>query len=250
MRDISSQIYSPARISKRRKQIKEILSRSIPVAVFSIKDGIVMITKNKRPEPKIFTVHNRVAVGAIGNYEEIQEMRTTLISDSLVIEMMYSPKDVSAEVIAKGLSSLLKDNFYNVLYKPFEIELAIAQVNEKQEEDQIFYVSFDGRITESRIVIVGSEYQKKEENNNSDNGEKDDRSEILKIFDELKSQYSSNLSSLSSQDVLKIIMDMMDKNENEIAGQSMQSAVWEIKLLDRRKLGENEEFEDILTVLR
>ncbi len=215
-------IYSKRVIRARRNDVEEVLSQASPAIAVSVKEGILMITQNRgRSAEKIFQIYNRVGAVMIGNIEDIQIIRKELVRESIILgDLTYSPKEVTAEVLSDVLAKTFKKTFYDFSSRPFEMEAIIVQVDEAPENDQIYSVSFDGRINKLPAAIIGK-YGAKEENG-----------KLLKAMEEIEKESTTLREYRSAVGILD--------------GHSGPAGKFEIKYMKRSVLGPDEEFENIL----
>lgn len=228
--------YSIEALASRFKSVKENLFEAKPALVLSCVEGILFITITQLPkdeiliQDKIFHIYNNLAGVMIGNYEDICLFRQELIRESIILgDIMYSPKEVSAEILGIHFSKSIKSNFENLLVKPFEVEMIIAQVKDKQERDEIYTISFDGRLKKSlKAGIVG-------------NYKKDD--ELVKKFEEIKNNHKPNV---SYNEILKQIGNPHLNYDKDKLSSNLK---WEIKLL-KRPVFETTEFDELLIKIK
>jgi proteasome alpha subunit len=115
---------------------------------------------------------------------------------------------VTAKSIANAYSQGLA-NIFTQEMKPYEVELLVAQVGERPEDNELFHILYDGSVTdEDGLVAMG--------------GESDD------LADRLRAGYSAEM---PLGDALRLGRDTI-KSQNE-DGEEVTSARLEVAVLDR-----------------
>ena len=214
-------IYSGQFRNKRKADIKEVLSKSSPAVVLTTEEGVLLITKNKSlSTEKVFNIYGKVSCAMIGDLNEIDIIRAELINESTTLgDLSYSPNEVTAEILSKAVSKLFKSAFDNFSAKPFYLEAIIAEAGENPGDDQIYKVSFDGKLERSSMEIIGA-YK-----------ESDDGNKFINALNALKIKNMTNNTAL--QEITEIFGPTNDHK-------------WEIKYIDRLKIKEIGEFESPL----
>lgn len=146
-------------IENRREYVREQIKSGSPVLAASLADGIVMLgvgTGNS----KVFELFDRHALAGLGHPADIEKIRQAAIDAAHVEAFTRAPEDVSLRrLVSFGLSPQLKTNFEQIFSAPFLVELLLAEVGSKTDQDMLFRLRFDGGFNiESRgIVVVASQ---------------------------------------------------------------------------------------------
>ena len=155
---MSQQFYvSPEQMMKDRADFaRKGIARGRSVVVVSYRDGIALVAENPSPTlHKIGEIYDRIAFAAVGKYNEFESLRQAGVRYADVRGYSYDRADVSA----RGLASVYAQSLGTVFtaeQKPFEVELAVAEVGTVQAEDHIFRLTFDGSIAdESGCMAMG-----------------------------------------------------------------------------------------------
>ncbi|WP_104091562.1 proteasome subunit alpha [Arthrobacter sp. GMC3] len=155
---MSGQFYvSPEQMMKDRADFaRKGIARGRSVVVVSYRDGIALVAENPSPTMhKIGEIYDRIAFAAVGKYNEFESLRQAGVRYADVRGYSYARADVSA----RGLASVYAQSLGTVFtaeQKPFEVELAVAEVGASQAEDHIFRLTFDGSIAdESGYLAMG-----------------------------------------------------------------------------------------------
>ncbi|MGO2540708.1 MAG: proteasome subunit alpha [Specibacter sp.] len=155
---MAQQFYvSPEQVMKDRADFaRKGIARGKSVVVLSCLDGMALVAENPSPMlHKIGEIYDRIAFAAVGKYNEFESLRQAGVRYADVRGYSYDRVDVTA----RGLASVYAQSLGTVFtaeQKPFEVELAVAEVGERQGEDHIFRLNFDGSIAdESGFLAMG-----------------------------------------------------------------------------------------------
>ncbi|MFQ4148829.1 proteasome subunit alpha [Arthrobacter sp. LAPM80] len=155
---MAQQFYvSPEQVMKDRADFaRKGIARGKSVVVLSYLDGMALVAENPSPTlHKIGEIYDRIAFAAVGKYNEFESLRQAGVRYADVRGYSYDRVDVTA----RGLASVYAQSLGTVFtaeQKPFEVELAVAEVGERQGEDHIFRLNFDGSISdESGFLAMG-----------------------------------------------------------------------------------------------
>ena len=155
---MAQQFYvSPEQVMKDRADFaRKGIARGKSVVVASFLDGIALVAENPSPTlHKIGEIYDRIAFAAVGKYNEFESLRQAGVRYADVRGYSYDRVDVTA----RGLASVYAQSLGTVFtaeQKPFEVELAVAEVGVRQSEDHLFRLNFDGSIAdESSFLAMG-----------------------------------------------------------------------------------------------
>lgn len=155
---MAQQFYvSPEQVMKDRADFaRKGIARGKSVVVISFQGGIALVAENPSPTlHKIGEIYDRIAFAAVGKYNEFESLRQAGVRYADVRGYSYDRADVTA----RGLASVYAQSLGTVFtaeQKPFEVELAVAEVGERQGGDHIFRLNFDGSIAdESGFLAMG-----------------------------------------------------------------------------------------------
>ncbi|MGO4385374.1 proteasome subunit alpha [Specibacter sp. RAF43] len=147
---MAQQFYvSPEQMMKDRADFaRKGIARGKSVVVISYRDGIALVAENPSPTlHKIGEIYDRIGFAAVGKYNEFESLRQAGVRYADVRGYSYDRVDVTA----RGLASVYAQSLGTVFtaeQKPFEVELAVAEVGETQDTDHIFRLTFDGSIAD------------------------------------------------------------------------------------------------------
>ncbi|AUI52522.1 proteasome subunit alpha [Arthrobacter crystallopoietes] len=157
---MTQQFYvSPEQLMKDRADFaRKGIARGRSVVVLSCSEGIALVAENPSPSlHKIGEIYDRIAFAAVGKYNEFESLRQAGVRYADVRGYSYDREDVTA----RGLASVYAQSLGAVFTadsKPFEVELAVAEVGLRQAEDHLYRLTFDGSIAdEPDYVVMGGE---------------------------------------------------------------------------------------------
>ncbi|WP_258806026.1 proteasome subunit alpha [Pseudarthrobacter sp. NS4] len=160
---MTQQFYvSPEQLMKDRADFaRKGIARGRSVVVISCADGIALVAENPSPSlHKIGEIYDKIAFAAVGKYNEFESLRQAGVRYADVRGYSYDREDVTA----RGLASVYAQSLgavFTAEQKPFEVELAVAEVGPTQEEDHLYRLTFDGSIAdEHSFVVMGGQADK------------------------------------------------------------------------------------------
>ena len=148
---------SPEQVMKDRADYaRKGIARGRSLVAIEYIDGIVMVAENpSKTLNKISEIYDRIAFAGVGKYNEFQMLRNAGVRLADQKGYAYSREDVVANELANTYAQSLGQVFTNEM-KPFEVEIIVAQVGAKSEEDEIFHILYDGSVMdEDRYCILG-----------------------------------------------------------------------------------------------
>jgi proteasome alpha subunit len=134
------------------------IARGKPVVALEFADGILFIADNPSTHLyKISEIYDRIAFAAVGKYSEFENLRIAGVRLADVRGYSYGREDVTAKSLANAYSQGLATIFTQEM-KPYEVEILVAQVGERPEDDEMFHILYDGSVTdEDGFVAMGGE---------------------------------------------------------------------------------------------
>ncbi|MFD5277784.1 proteasome subunit alpha [Pseudarthrobacter sp. NPDC058362] len=160
---MTQQFYvSPEQLMKDRADFaRKGIARGRSVVVISCADGIALVAENPSPSlHKIGEIYDKIAFAAVGKYNEFESLRQAGVRYADVRGYSYDREDVTA----RGLASVYAQSLgavFTAEQKPFEVELAVAEVGRTQAEDHLYRLTFDGSIAdEHSFVVMGGQAEK------------------------------------------------------------------------------------------
>ncbi|MBQ1442702.1 MAG: proteasome subunit alpha [Renibacterium sp.] len=157
---MTQQFYvSPEQVMKDRADFaRKGIARGRSVVVVSSLDGIALVAENPSPSlHKIGEIYDKIAFAAVGKYNEFESLRQAGVRYADVRGYSYDREDVTA----RGLASVYAQSLgavFTAEQKPFEVELAVAEVGANQEQDHLYRLTFDGSIAdETGFIAMGGQ---------------------------------------------------------------------------------------------
>ena len=153
---MTQQFYvSPEQLMKDRADFaRKGIARGRSVVVVSCREGIALVAENPSPSlHKIGEIYDKIAFAAVGKYNEFESLRQAGVRYADVRGYSYDREDVTA----RGLASVYAQSLgavFTAEQKPFEVELAVAEVGRIQEVDHLYRLTFDGSIADEHGFIV------------------------------------------------------------------------------------------------
>ena len=153
---MTQQFYvSPEQLMKDRADFaRKGIARGRSVVVISCQDGIALVAENPSPSlHKIGEIYDKIAFAAVGKYNEFESLRQAGVRYADVRGYSYDREDVTA----RGLASVYAQSLgavFTAEQKPFEVELAVAEVGPTPELDHLYRLTFDGSIADEHGFIV------------------------------------------------------------------------------------------------
>ena len=143
-------------INDRRDYIEDQLRPGSPVVGLNYDDGLVLLTVGGG-QRKIFEVHNRTALSAIGHPAYIEQLRMLATDTASVQGFQNSVDDVTLHRLATFvLGPAIKQAFESVLGAAPIIKMLLAELGTLGRESQFISVSYDGTVAaDRRAQLIG-----------------------------------------------------------------------------------------------
>jgi proteasome alpha subunit len=134
------------------------ITRGKPVVAIEYADGILFVADNPSATlHKISELYDRIAFAGVGKYSEFENLRIAGVRMADLRGYSYGREDVTAKAVANAYSQVLS-NIFTQEMKPYEVEILVAQVGERQEENELFHILYDGSVSdEEGVVAMGGE---------------------------------------------------------------------------------------------
>ena len=153
---------SPEQIMKDKSDFaRKGIARGRSVLAMQYADGILFVGENPNGAlHKISEIYDRIAFAAVGKYNEFESLRQAGVRYADVRGYSYDREDVTA----RGLASVYAQSLgavFTAEQKPFEVELAVAEVGQAQEADHLYRLTFDGSIADEHgFIVMGGQADK------------------------------------------------------------------------------------------
>jgi proteasome alpha subunit len=120
--------------------------------------GILMATPNASTVlHKISEIYDRIAFAAVGRYNEYEVLRKAGVTYADLTGYSFDRGDVTARGLANWYAQQLGTSFTESM-KPYEVEIVVAEVGARPDDDQIYRISWDGSVSdEPGFVAFGGQ---------------------------------------------------------------------------------------------
>jgi proteasome alpha subunit len=124
------------------------IARGRPLAVLEYADGIVFVADNPSTHlHKIAELYDRIAFAAVGRFSEFENLRQAGVRLADIRGYAYGREDVASRSIANAYSQTLGQIFIQE-FKPYEVELCVAEVGTDGGANALYHIVFDGTVIE------------------------------------------------------------------------------------------------------
>ena len=150
---------SPEQLMKDRADFaRKGIARGRSVIVLGYDKGIAFVAENpSRALHKVSEIYDRIAFGAVGKYNEFENLRVAGVRYADLRGYSYDREDVSARGLANAYAQTL-GTVFTTESKPLEVEIVVAEVGREAADDQIYRLSYDGSVTDEHgFVVMGGE---------------------------------------------------------------------------------------------
>ncbi|WP_216204752.1 proteasome subunit alpha [Amycolatopsis aidingensis] len=150
---------SPEQLMRERSELaRKGIARGRSVVVLKYRGGVLFVAENPSTTlHKVSEIYDRIGFAAVGRYSEFESLRKGGIRHVDLQGYSYDRRDVSARQLANVYAQTLGTIFTEQL-KPFEVEICVAEVGSRPEEDQLYRLTYDGSIgDEPRHVVMGGQ---------------------------------------------------------------------------------------------
>jgi len=131
------------------------IARGRAVVVLRYRDGICFVAENPSATlHKVSEVYDRIGFAAVGRYHEFETLRVAGIQQADVRGFTYDRSDVSARTLVNAYAQWLGTVFASVAEKPFEVELALAEVADHPAADRVYRITYDGSVFDERTFCA------------------------------------------------------------------------------------------------
>ena len=133
-------------IANRREYIESQIAAGSPIAALNYRGGILLLTLG-RERQKLFEIHDRIALGAIGHPGDIERLRMAAIELASSEGFTRSSGDVSLRRMANySISPALKAAFEQVYGAPYLARMLFVELGADNSHNSFLRVDYDGAI--------------------------------------------------------------------------------------------------------
>jgi proteasome alpha subunit len=150
---------SPEQIMKDKADYaRKGIARGRSVVVVQYADGIAFIAENpSRALHKVSEIYDRIAFGAVGKYNEFENLRVAGVRLADMRGYSYDRRDVTVRGLANAYAQTLGTIFTETA-KPYEVEIVVAEVGDAAADDQMYRLTFDGSVADEHgFVAMGGQ---------------------------------------------------------------------------------------------
>jgi proteasome alpha subunit len=147
---------SPEQIMKDKADYaRKGIARGRSAVVLQYQAGILLVAENWSPAlHKISEIYDQIAFAAVGRYNEFENLRIMGVRIADLRGYSYDRRDVTARGLANAYAQTLGTIFSSAGEKPFEVEIAVAEVGDDVESDQIYRLTYDGSVADEHGYMV------------------------------------------------------------------------------------------------
>jgi proteasome alpha subunit len=134
------------------------IARARGAVVMTYADGILFVAENPSSAlHKISEIYDRIGFAGVGKYNEYESLRVAGIRLADLRGYSYDRSDVTARALANAYAQTLA-TIFTEQQKPYEVEICVAEIGDRPENDQIFRLTYDGSIVEEpEFLAVGGQ---------------------------------------------------------------------------------------------
>ena len=142
---------SPEQLMKDRADFaRKGIARGRSVVVVQYVDGLVFVAENQSPSlHKISEIYDRLAFAAVGRYNEFENLRIAGVRLADMRGYAYDRRDVTGRGLANAYAQTLGSIFSSGGEKPYEVEIVVAEVADRAENDEIYRLTYDGSVADA-----------------------------------------------------------------------------------------------------
>ncbi len=146
---------SPEQLMKDRADYaRKGIARGRSVVVLGYEGGIAFVAENpSRALHKVSEIYDRVAFAAVGKYNEFENLRVAGVRYADLRGYSYDRADVTARGLANAYAQTLGTVFTQES-KPYEVEIAVAEVGTEAASDQIYRLTYDGSVADEQGFVA------------------------------------------------------------------------------------------------
>jgi len=146
---------SPEQVMKDKSDYaRKGIARGRSVLTLAYADGILFVGQNpSNALHKISEIYDRIAFAAVGKYNEFENLRLAGVRYADLRGYQYDRRDVTSRGLANAYAQTL-GTIFTEAGKPYEVELVVAEVGERPQDDQLYRLTYDGSVAEEHGFVV------------------------------------------------------------------------------------------------
>jgi len=151
---------SPEQLMKDRADFaRKGIARGRSLAAVQYADGVLLVTENpSQALHKVSELYDRLAFAAVGRYNEFENLRIAGVRLADMRGYAYDRRDVTGRGLANAYAQTLGTIFSSGGEKPYEVEIFVAEVGSSVDEDQIYRLTYEGRVADEHgFAVMGGD---------------------------------------------------------------------------------------------
>jgi proteasome alpha subunit len=160
---MSQQFYvSPEQLMKDRADFaRKGIGRGRSVVAVQYADGVLFVSENpSQALHKVSEIYDRIAFAAVGRYNEFENLRIAGVRLADMRGYAYDRRDVTGRGLANAYAQTLGTIFSSGGEKPYEVEIFVAEVGDRAEDDQIYRLTYDGQVADEHgFAVMGGQVE-------------------------------------------------------------------------------------------
>jgi proteasome alpha subunit len=147
---------SPEQLMKDRADFaRKGIARGRSLVAVQFADGVLFVTENpSQALHKVSEIYDRIAFAAVGRYNEFENLRIAGVRLADMRGYSYDRRDVTGRGLANAYAQTLGTIFSSGGEKPYEVEIFVAEVGADPVEDQIYRLTYEGRVADEHGYAV------------------------------------------------------------------------------------------------
>ncbi len=133
------------------------IARGKSLVVVQYRDGLLFVAENQSQVlHKISELYDRLAFAAVGRYNEFENLRIAGVRLADMRGYSYDRRDVTGRALANAYAQTLGTVFSAGGEKPYEVELFVAEVADRPDDDQVYRLTYHGSVAdEHEFAVMG-----------------------------------------------------------------------------------------------
>jgi proteasome alpha subunit len=147
---------SPEQLMKDRADFaRKGIARGRSVVAVQYADGVLFVSENpSQALHKVSEIYDRIAFAAVGRYNEFENLRIAGVRLADMRGYSYDRRDVTGRGLANAYAQTLGTIFSSGGEKPYEVELFVAEIGDRAEDDQLYRLTYDGQVADEHGYAV------------------------------------------------------------------------------------------------
>ena len=143
-------------IQDRQDYIEDQLRPGSPVVGLTYNEGMMLLTVS-RGQRKIFEVHDRIALSAIGHPADIERLRMLVTDTASVQGFQSATEDINLHRLTNyTLAPAFKQAFESIVGEAYIIKMLLAELGSASKKNQFTGINFDGIVqTNAAFAVIG-----------------------------------------------------------------------------------------------